>query len=478
MEPLSAVALVSSDSIPVLSTPNQAYQMSPRPHFLLTDPRFRDVSTLVVKVTHRCNLDCSYCYENIAKGDDMSLSTFKHLVYTALCSTRASKLTFLFHGGEPTLLSSGWFSEAVGYARELAKTLQKEVVFACQSNILSISDEKLELFSNLGIRLSVSIDGPSNLPKPMRGRVATALENYKRACRSGLQPGVLMTINHTNFAHFREICTWLEEELEVRNFKANVVSSVGRGIGLPDLESQQIFLAYYDILEHMIATQGQGVIEDNLELELRRFFASPDELLAFPSELCRTKKCGAGERVLGITPNGDLLPCGRFQWDDQDYFLGPLDQNAFHSSIEAFKDATERFHSLVPSSWSDCGVCEARDICSYGCQAFIVRSKSQLNVDCKPTKMRYAYYEQNRARLEPIATILKARGQRNRYKGSSESYKDVYNDKGPYNDTYNDEKGSYADTYSDVKYDDVAYSDVRGYDDYSDKYNDYKDADS
>ena len=54
----------------------------------------------------------------------------------------------------------------------------------------------------------------------------------------------------------------------------------------------------------------------------------------------------------------------------------------------------------------------------------------------------------------------------------------MYNDKGPYNDTYNDEKGSYADTYSDVKYDDVAYSDVRGYDDYSDKYNDYKDADS
>ncbi|MCC6604748.1 MAG: radical SAM protein [Anaerolineae bacterium] len=311
------------------------------------DSRFHNVGALIIKVTHRCNLDCLYCYENIAKGSDMSLDTFKLLSDKVLSSSKRRKIMFLFHGGEPTLMSDSWYSEAIEYASKRAEEYDKIPVFAMQSNILAISDSKIQLLRDLGIDLSVSLDGPSFLPNAMRQRADAAYKTYKRLIKAGVETGVLMTINHSNFNHFYKICQWLENDIGVKDFKANVISSVGRGRNLPELGAEQIFQAYHDILEYMIETQGQSVVEDNLSLELERFFAWPTERALMPQTLCRDRKCGAGERVVGVTPDGKLLPCGRFQWDDHDYFLGSLEDSLTPDTFAAFNQATDRFHSLV-----------------------------------------------------------------------------------------------------------------------------------
>lgn len=419
------------------------------------DARFQNVGTLVVKVTHRCNLDCLYCYEHITKGGDMSLETFQSLVNEVLSNTQQNCVMFLFHGGEPTLMSDIWFTEAVSYARSKAEALGKRTKFSVQSNILMMSESKIALFRELGIQLSASLDGPSNLPNAMRQRAEVALRTYNRAKEVGLSAGVLMTINHSNFNHFLEICRWLENEVQVKDFKANVVSSVGRGIELPDLRPEQIFQSYRDILEYMIATNGQGVIEDNLSLEILRFFATSEERSLMPIELCRNKQCGAGERVLGVTPEGKLLPCGRFQWDDEKYFLGSVnDDISCEDVLVAFESAVSQFHNLVPENWYNCSSCEASDICSYGCQAFIVRSKLKANIDCIPTKMRYSYYLQNRDRLLPVYEAIRTR-QRKRNPFAIYNYTDhPYADGGGYADKYADKysdlyKDSYTDSYTD-----------------------------
>lgn len=438
------------------------------------DPRFRSVGALIVKITHRCNLDCSYCYEYITKGNDMSLDTFKILVIRTLRSTEQDDVLFIFHGGEPTLVESDWFIKAVEFARQKARETRKRIRFAIQSNALALDDSKIELLRDLNIRLSISIDGPPFLPNMMRKRAEIAIKNYQRAVSAGLKPGILMTINHSNFNYFHQICRWLEKELQVHDFKANVISSVGRGINLPDLEHWQIFQAYRDILEYMIATKGCLVIEDNLSLELIRFFAKSTDLVKLPNELCRTRRCGAGQKVLGITPDGKILPCGRFQWNEKEYFLGDLNENQF--DLDVFQQAINDFHTYASDNWNECSKCEARNICSYGCQAFIVRSKSKINLECLPTKMKYSYFETNRERLLPVVESIKRRIGYFMTKNEILAYRDKYNDGGPYNDTYNDEKGSYSDIYSDIKYNDFAYSDVRNYNDYQDIYNDYKDS--
>lgn len=376
------------------------------------DQRFRKVSTLIVKVTHRCNLDCLYCYENVTKkGEDMSEETFRELVDLVLENTTSPQVTFLFHGGEPTLLSNEWYENGINYALKKAKEKAKELTFAMQSNLLGINQKKIDLFLKHDIQLGISLDGPAMLQSTMRGGEDKVFANFKKLQEVGVKAGVLVTINDSNYEHFSTICHWLVQEAEVRSFKANVVTPVGRGFEMESLSAEKVFAAQYSILEYLIATEGKELIESNISMELRRFFAEEEEAKKLHNTLCHEQQCGAGTGVLGVTPAGHLLPCGRFTWDESEYYLGSLqDTKPLKKTYQkGFQQKLEKFHALVPENWYNCDRCEAKKVCGFGCQAFIVRSKEQANVDCLPTKMRYQFYKENKERLYPVYREIQRR---------------------------------------------------------------------
>jgi uncharacterized protein len=378
---------------------NNVLLMIPRYYSYTMMNRFINISTLIVKVTHRCNLDCLYCYEHITKtGEDMSIETFKSLADKVLENSRQPEITFLFHGGEPTILKNEWYEEAIKYVLQKAEGLHKKVNFSMQSNLLHISDSKIDLFRKYNVQLGVSLDSVATSQNTMRGGEINVFENYLKVKKAGIKAGILSTINHSNFDKFDVICDFLVNEAHVSFFKANVVTSVGRGFELPSLQPEQIFEAQHAILNYMIRTEGKKLLEHNLMVEIKRFFGERENL---PPTLCHEKKCGAGTSVLGVTPHGDLLPCGRFQWNDSEYFLGHLEESDNHET-NPFEHKLTQFQNLVPQSWFDCDGCPAKKVCGFGCQAFIVRSKEQANVDCLPTKMRFAFYQKNQKKLLPV----------------------------------------------------------------------------
>lgn len=364
----------------------------------MIDKRLATVETLIVKVTHRCNLDCLYCYENVSKqGEDMSLDTFRELAYQLITNSQSAQLTFLFHGGEPTLLPNAWYEAAITYAENLAEEKEKKLKWLMQSNLLSLPKAKIALFDSYRIHIGASIDSHPAMEKSWRGGEEKVWQNIQALKAAGVKVGLLSTINASNFNQFGKICSWLGEE-GFRQFKANVVTPVGRGGSSYPLPADLVFEAQHDILEYLIRTKGKKLHESNLSTEIRRFFEPQRE-----QSLCHERTCGAGKKVLGITPKGDLLPCGRFQWDDKAYFLGNLKHKA-SSLMEAqdFQAKLSRFHEAFPKNWYDCDSCEARKICGFGCQAFISRSKAKANLDCLPTKMRYDFFVKNKKYLEPV----------------------------------------------------------------------------
>lgn len=364
---------------------------------------FTNLHTIIVKVTHRCNLDCLYCYEHITKqGQDMSLPTFEQLATRILSESRQAEITFLFHGGEPLLLPNEWYEKAITFAIDLAHQYQKRVKFTMQSNLLGLTDAKIALLQKYKIAVGVSFDGV--MEDTMRGGEAKVLANYRRLQQARVSAGILTTINFQNYQYFDIICNFLYQEVGIRTFKANVVTPVGAGYTMEALDASQIFEAQHAILEYMIATAGKGLVETNLMREITRYFATEEARQRQPETLCHEKRCGAGKTVLGVTPQGNLTPCGRFAWNESQYFLG----NIAGTQIDlAYHAKVNQFHALVPQNWYDCDTCEAKPICGYGCQAFIVRSRTRANVDCLPTKMRYTYYEANKERILSIYEKLR-----------------------------------------------------------------------
>jgi uncharacterized protein len=331
----------------------------------------------------------------------MSIEVFKKLIDRTMYSSIQNRILIIFHGGEPTLVPVTWYIEAVNYANSLAKKVNKKVSFALQSNVLAMNPEKLAVFNELEINISVSVDGPIVINgTTLRGQDDLTVRNIRKLKEMGLNVGVLATINPVNYDRFHLIMDWLYNELNIKSLKANVMYAVGAGYNFNDLSDDQIYQAQESILNYMLETGGNAVIETNLCLEIKRFIEE-DQLINKMS-LCDDRVCGAGKRVFGVNLMGELLPCGRFEWNDNIYNLGDLDDVRDMSSINRFKSTVDEFHNLNPEVWNDCSACEAKKTCRYSCQAFILRSKSKRNVECLSMKRKYKFFLKNRKALEEL----------------------------------------------------------------------------
>lgn len=365
-----------------------------------SDSRFSSLSSAVVKLTNRCNIRCDYCYEKIvSRGSDMTSEVFQRAIFSILSATSKNSFLLILHGGEPTVLSAAWFAENLAAARSIAESCNVNLDITIQSNLIKISDEKLRIFRDYNVRLGGSLDNPSFIADSMRPLADRALATYMKAKELGLRVGILSTINASNVTRMFDFCRWLHQDVGIDHFKANIAYPVGAGINLGTLAPDAISQAQKAILEYMIANRGD-FFEENLSQEIIRFYETAVAKRGRPGSLCDDKTCGAGTRVVGIAPSGALLPCGRFAWNDTAHYLGELAPGS--ESCHEFRQKIDNFQILMPENWLHCDTCDASSICGFGCQAFIVRSKQQANIECEPTKLRFAYYQEHSEDLQSL----------------------------------------------------------------------------
>ncbi len=375
----------------------------PKAKVVAQDPRFRSIGSLIVKVTNRCNLDCAYCYEKVSKtGQDMDIEVFKKLISTTLFSTRKRSVLVIFHGGEPSLINYEWYKDATSYAKMLAHQNGKKIAFGLQSNLLALNNSKFIELRKLGINFSVSLDGPPEiLGGTLRGQDDRTIRKFQDVQKIDRRVGVLFTINKINYDKFPAILKWLDEETETSQFKANVVYSVGAGKRLTPMKAEEIFMAQKTIVDYMIENPQSKLVENNLSADIIRFFESQNS--SQTNTLCDEKICGAGKSVFGVNQKGELFPCGRFEHDEYEYRLGDIERNEFDAKeLKIFKQEISQFHERNPENWYNCLKCEARFMCNFSCQAFIDRSINKANIECEPTKLRYAYFKSRRNALLPL----------------------------------------------------------------------------
>jgi uncharacterized protein len=130
------------------------------------------VTTYIVKVASRCNLNCSYCYV-YNKGDLTYLSQPKTMSYDIVGALLqrvhehsrqhdVRDVWFICHGGEPMLAGMDFFREFVTRANGM---LRPDVLpyYSMQTNGTLIDDDWAELLAELDIGLGISLDGPERI---------------------------------------------------------------------------------------------------------------------------------------------------------------------------------------------------------------------------------------------------------------------------------------------------------------------------
>lgn len=187
--------------------------------------------TVILKMTERCNLNCSYCY--FFNGKDPSYkerpaiiaqNNIKKLIdflIKGIDDLSLTKIVIGFHGGEPLIFKKTSFNQLCVALKE---NLGQKIVlsFSLQTNGLLIDHEWLEIFQKHKIDIGISIDGPKDFHDKYRvdhkgrGSYDRLIHKINMMNEKNIRFGVLSVINPEIGA--KRMYNFITEKLKVKSF--------------------------------------------------------------------------------------------------------------------------------------------------------------------------------------------------------------------------------------------------------------------
>ena len=328
------------------------------------------LTTMVLNVTNRCNLACTYCYEygedrlvDAASGMQpkfMSEQTARQSVDFMLKESGDNQVAHLtFFGGE-TLLNLSVLKSTIAYARARAAQVGKRVEFNLTTNATLLEPDVIELLAANDVGVTISIDGPREMQDRFRvfhdgaGSYDVVMPKIRALLRRHRSKPVGARVTLTSqVLDIRRIYRHLTEEVGFWEVGfAPVTTAPGRDYAIGrdgfDCMLGQFQELAADFLEAAASGRHHGF--SNVRETLQEIHKGVSK--AYP--------CGAGLGLLGVATDGNVALCHRFA-GSAEHTLGTVADGIDRDAQAAFLDK----HHLANKT--DCHACWARPLCSGGC---------------------------------------------------------------------------------------------------------------
>jgi uncharacterized protein len=332
-------------------------------------PRKRiPLTTLVLNVTSKCNLSCTYCYEY---GEDkiveasrkprfMNEETARQSVDFMFAEAGDSPMVHLtFFGGE-TLLNFKVLRSALAYAREKATTLGKTVDASLTTNATLLREEIIDWIVEHDVGVTVSMDG---------GREQQdAFRVFKNGMGSYdvVLPNIQMLLERHRKRPVGARVTLTKQNLDVESIYRHLRDERGFwevGFAPVTTSWQRDYAIQEDGFEAMLG-QFQRLAQEWLQYALsgrhHGFSNVRDTIEEIHKGMSKAYPCGAGLGLMGVATDGDVALCHRFAGSDT-HKIGSVTDGVDRAKQEDF---LMRHHI---ANKTDCSTCWARPICAGGC---------------------------------------------------------------------------------------------------------------
>jgi len=328
------------------------------------------LSTMVLNVTNKCNLACTYCYEygedkivdteNGKKPKFMSEATARESVDFMLRESGPSPRAHLtFFGGE-TLLNFPVLKSTVAYAKQRAADLGKIVDFSLTTNATLLRPEIVAFLIENDVGVTVSIDGPKEMQDRFRvfHNGAGSYDEVMPKVRDLLQKhrgrpiGARVTLTRQTL-DVRRIYAHLTEDIGFTEVGfAPVTTAGGRDYAIGDDGFDRLLAQFQDL--------AQDFLQAALAHRHHGFSNVKETIEEIHKGVSKAYPCGAGLGLMGVATDGDVNLCHRFAGSDEHKF-GTVRDGVDRAAQRRF---LERHHL---DDKTDCQTCWARPLCSGGC---------------------------------------------------------------------------------------------------------------
>lgn len=286
--------------------------------------------TLQWHITERCNLHCRHCYRDKDQPPDPSFENlmivfnqFRQLLEKIQDTAKRSVRGHInIAGGEP-LLHPDLFS-LVNHIR----ANKREMTFALLSNGEAIDDRTARKLKSCHPQfVQVSMDGGPLIHDAVRGtgshrKVVAAVE---RLMRRRIPVLISFTAFRDNYRDFTKVAL-IGKELNVKRIWADRLIPHGRGAELEYqvLNPDETF-AFFRIIKKA-RHEMEKTWFNKTEIAMHR-------ALQFLVGGGRPYHCTAGESLVTIMPNGDVLPCRRMPIAVGNIYQTPLTEIYFENDL-------------------------------------------------------------------------------------------------------------------------------------------------
>lgn len=286
--------------------------------------KLRQLSVLV-KPTHRCNLDCQYCYDRAFKiNDNMSLEMVEEIAQ--FVSRSCDNILWIWHGGEPLLMGIGFYKEA-------KKILDKYGItrISMQSNGVLLNDEYIKFFNENNWNISFSYDCSSH--DTNRGKGDIVLQNMKRYYeQTGRKLSIIKVVDSNNYMDMLKDYDFLKEQEWFYSISINRVFNSPSARYINDDIENAYMVEYGKLFDKWM--------NDENPIHIRQF----DEMLPFILNDCgfvcnQYGRCY--ETWLCFNPIGDIYPCDR--WFKPQYKYGNIKE---YNDIFSLRENSVSFNNV------------------------------------------------------------------------------------------------------------------------------------
>jgi uncharacterized protein len=280
----------------------------------------KDFMQIVLNVTHKCNLNCDYCYGGDGSYNGpaihMSRDTAKQAVdFLMKVSGNSDNCRITLFGGEP-LLNFDLVKYVVQYARKEASKLNKKLHLGMTTNGLLLDDDKADFLLKENIEVTFSFDGP----KKIQDKNRPFKSNKEKSSFDLIYPKILKYIEkaekNNRFYAFRATITrpGVRNMFDVSNFfkrfKTKEIhydtAEYKNGISPGGLAITDRDIRFY---RHEVKKMADEFKKDHSKIEYD-LFSGP--LKAMKGKIKKESFCvSPGAFYAGVSAEGDIFPCHR-----------------------------------------------------------------------------------------------------------------------------------------------------------------------
>ncbi len=380
---------------------------------VVPEPLSHDYHIMVKPIGGICNLQCAYCYylptvdmyrSQPGHSSDfrMSLETYE-LFARQYLDRPIEQISFAWQGGEPTLMGTEWFSQAIEIQKKYARA-EQVVENSLQTNGTLLDDAWCEFFRKHGFLIGLSVDGPASYHDKYRRTPdgEPSHEKVERGLKLLLKHGVefnsLVVISQANVRDPDGVYRFLTNhglrhvqlipllEYDRQTFEPIPQAITGEQYG-------QFLCRIFDLwFENNIGSIFVQIIEQTLAAH---FGVSPSLCVHMPT-------CG---RALILEHNGDLYACDHFPFPTD--LRGNIHDQPLHEMVNS-PEQREFGRNKQTQLTQMCRECPYLPACNGGCckhrVVAVEGEPHRHNWFCEGYRM---FFEHSFEKMAAIATALR-----------------------------------------------------------------------